>query len=47
MNLDEERQICERYYSRAIADATSDEEELAIATTAGSISWKREKEREH
>ena len=31
MNLDEERQICERYYSRAIADATSDEEELAIA----------------
>ena len=31
MNLDEERQICEQYYSRAIADATSDEEELAIA----------------
>jgi len=31
MNLDEERQLCEQYYSRAIADATSDEEELAIA----------------
>jgi hypothetical protein len=28
---DEERQLCESYYSRAIAGAASDEEELAIA----------------
>jgi outer membrane biosynthesis protein TonB len=31
MNYDEDRQICEAFYSRAIASATSDEEELAIA----------------
>ena len=28
---EEERDLCERYYSRAIGEATSDEEELAIA----------------
>lgn len=31
MSNDEERQLCESYYSRAIAGAASDEEELAIA----------------
>jgi hypothetical protein len=31
MNQDEERQLCESYYSRAIARAASDEEELAVA----------------
>jgi hypothetical protein len=31
VNNDEERQLCESYYSRAIAGAASDEEELAIA----------------
>ncbi|MGD2205882.1 MAG: hypothetical protein PVH17_03790 [Anaerolineae bacterium] len=29
--LEEDRKICEAYYSRAVAGATSDEEELAIA----------------
>ena len=31
MTNDEERQLCESYYSRAIAGAASDEEELAVA----------------
>ena len=31
MTHDEERQLCESYYSRAIAGTSSDEEELAVA----------------
>jgi hypothetical protein len=31
MTNDEERQLCEQYYSRAIAGTATDEEELAIA----------------
>ena len=31
MSNDEERQLCEQYYSRAIAGTATDEEELAIA----------------
>ena len=31
MKQDEERQLCETYYSRAIAGTTSDEEELTVA----------------
>ena len=31
MNRDEEQQLCEAYYRRAIAGTTSDEDELAVA----------------